>query len=203
MEQLTLQQRCLVRTTAFAVLRNGTQYSEWLRSKRHSDPLYAFLVGGNGCKYYEWCLSNQDEARREDASDLKVQEGDREVDKPGRVPCNRSIEQRRSRSRSRSNSRSRSRSFRRRNSELSPRRRSRSPPHRHRDYRRRSNPRSDRYRKRSPPRERERFDDRRHGKLYAWSSEEESAPKSSVLLKQKLESIKQKLQEDSSVKLGA
>ena len=200
MEQLNQSQRSLIRTTAFAVLRNGAQYYEWLKTKRHPDPLYAFLVGGIGSKYYEWCIANENDARKEDASDRLRPESDikDKKDKAERQPRR----SRRDSSRSRSLSRSRSRSFRRPISR-SPRLRLRSPARRW-EEKGRDNPnrdRSDRERRRSRSAQRERRGVR-HGKLYAWSSEEESSAKSSVILKQKLESMKQRLQ-NSSANVGA
>ena len=210
MEQLNHNQRSLIRTTAFAVLRNGAQYYEWLKSKRHSDPLYAFLVGGIGSKYYEWCLSNEKDARKEDNNDrLRSQEDS--SDKPLREKEGHKIERiERDRSRDRSASRSRSRSFRRRRSRSPPHRRVRSPNRLWEDRRRsdrgshrREPDRRERERRRSRSPQGDRKGDVRHRKLYAWSSEEESVPKPTEILKQKLESMKQKLREDSPVKLGA
>ena len=200
MEQLNQNQRSLIRTTAFAVLRNGTQYYEWLKTKRHSDPQYSFLVGGIGSKYYEWCVANEKDARKEDASDRLRPESDIK-DKKDKVES-QPRRNRRDSSRSRSVSRSRSRSFRRRRSR-SPPRRFRSPARRLEEKGRENHNRnrSDRERRRSRSAQRERRGVR-HGKLYAWSSEEESSTKSSVILKQKLESMKQRLQ-NSSANLGA
>ena len=206
MEQLNHNQRSLIRTTAFAVIRNGTQYYEWLKSKRQSDPLYAFLLGGIGSKYYEWCLSNEQEARKEDIRDRAELDKESSADLSSGRTDGKAIETSREPRRSRSVSRSRSRSFRPRISR-SPRRDRNRSPNRRWDDRRRSNRREDRAYRRERRRSRSPPDEKRvggrHGKLYAWSSEEESGPKSSDVLKQKLESIKQKLREDSSVKLGA
>ena len=198
MEQLSLQQRSLIRATAFAVLRNGSQYFEWIKTKRRSDPLYAFLSDGVGSQYYDWCLSNPDGARKEESVESEASISLPNNSRNDHIKhSGRHSDASKMKSRSRSQSRSRSRSHRRH----SPRRRTREF-HRYRNHRSRSRDRN-RSRVRSPALDDQRSEERRHGKMYAWSSEEEPQPKSSELIKQKLENMKQKLQVDSSVKLGA
>lgn len=65
-EKLSIDEKALIRSTAFAVLRNGATFFEWLRNKRKSDPSYVFLYGGVGSEYYKWCLANSEEARKEE-----------------------------------------------------------------------------------------------------------------------------------------
>ena len=54
--------KSLIRSTALAVIRNGTSFYEWLREKRKSDDAYSFLFGGDGADYYKWCLMNGEAA---------------------------------------------------------------------------------------------------------------------------------------------
>lgn len=61
--------KSLIRSTALAVIRNGTSFYEWLRGKRRGDDAYAFLFGGDGSEYYKWCLVNGEEAIKEEKSD--------------------------------------------------------------------------------------------------------------------------------------
>ena len=68
-DQIDQEARSLIRSTAFAVLRNGTSFYEWLRSRRQADPVYSFLFGGIGTEYYKWCLANSDDAKIEEESE--------------------------------------------------------------------------------------------------------------------------------------
>lgn len=89
---LTRDERTLIRSTAFAVLRNGTTFYEWLRVKRQADPSYVFLYGGTGSEYYEWCLANSEEAEKENEKDKAALLSEKQV----RTVCSEVISIRRS-----------------------------------------------------------------------------------------------------------
>ena len=123
MEDLDREKKTLIRTTAIAVLRNGTSFYEWLRNKRQSEPAYSFLFGGIGSNYYKWCLANSEEAQKEEQ--VEAQRGRVESVKvpieSNKVETKPTEFRRRGRSLSRSYSRSASRS---RSVSRSPKRRS-------------------------------------------------------------------------------
>ena len=167
-DHLNRDQKALIRSTAFAVLRNGTAFFEWLRVKRQDDSAYVFLYGGTGSEYYKWCLVHREEAEKQDFSEESTKQVEvQEV----RERYTRAI----FRERSRSFSRSRNRHFEREaRVQRGRRQRSRSPR---------------RQRRVSPP--------SRSGRMYAWS-DDEGAPKPLNVLREKLESMKQKLNESST-----
>jgi hypothetical protein len=179
-------QRTLIRNTAFAVLKNGTAFYEWLRGKRQSDPEYTFLFGGLGSDYYKWCLTHSEEARKEEDGPVgavssstnshrsRSRSVSQQRSRDRRSPCSSVSRDGSLTPRDRSESRKREEWARhRRDRRLRDRRRCRSPHRQDRLWYERPSYRRDRSPWRVDKRKIEDPKKGRMGKMYAWSDSED------------------------------